>query len=99
MLINLCLPQASSPLRHAAELSNTLLFEKGNRSVVLLYTDGGPDHRLTYLSVQLTLIALWLKHDLDAVIAVRTPPGHSWKNPAERIMSILNLGIYLKYIV
>ncbi|CAB5209769.1 unnamed protein product [Rhizophagus irregularis] len=31
--------------------------------------------------------------DLDLLIAVRTPPGHSWKNPVERIMSILNLGM------
>jgi len=34
-----------------------------------------------------------LKLDLDLLIAVRTPPGHSWKNPVERIMSILNLGM------
>jgi hypothetical protein len=38
------------------------------------------------------LIALFLRLDLDLLIAIRTPPGHSWKNPVERIMSILNLG-------
>jgi hypothetical protein len=27
------------------------------------------------------------------IIAVRTAPHHSWTNPAERIMSILNLGL------
>jgi len=31
--------------------------------------------------------------DLDYLVAARTPPGHSWKNPVERIMSILNLGL------
>ena len=27
------------------------------------------------------------------VVAVRTPPYASWKDPAERIMSILNIGL------
>ena len=64
-----------------------------NKPYLFLYTDGGPDHRVTYVCVQLALIALFLKLDLDLLIAVRTPPGHSWKNPVERIMSILNLGM------
>ena len=59
--------------------------------ILMLYTDGGPDDRVTYLSVQLTLIALFLSRDLDMVVAVRTPPYHSWCNPVERITSILNL--------
>ena len=85
--------QASSPIRHATELCQILKATGQNREVLFLYTDGGPDHRVNYISVQLTLIMLFLELDLDAVIAVRTPPGHSWKNPAERIMSILNLGM------
>ena len=58
-----------------------------------LYTDGGPDHRCTYARVQLSYICLFLALDLDYLVAVRTPPQHSWKNPVERIMSILNLGL------
>ena len=54
---------------------------------------GGPDHRLTYASIQIALINLFLARDLDFLCAVRTPPYHSWKNPAERIMSILNIGL------
>ena len=54
---------------------------------------GGPDHRLTYLSVQLSLIALFLKLDLDFLCVCRTAPFHSWRNPVERIMSLLNLGM------
>ena len=49
--------------------------------------------RLTYLSVQLSLVALFLNLDLDVLIAGRTAPSHSWANPVERIMSIVNLGI------
>lgn len=59
----------------------------------MLYTDGGPDHQLTYISVQLTLIALFLARDLDMLVAVQTPSYHSWCNPVERIMSILNLAL------
>ena len=57
-----------------------------------MYSDGGPDHRVTYGSVQISLINLFLAGDYDMVLACRTPPCNSWKNPAERIMSILNLG-------
>ena len=58
-----------------------------------LYSDGGPDHRLTYVSVQLSLICLFIKLDLDYLCAGRTAPYHSWRNPVERIMSVLNLGL------
>lgn len=41
--------------------------------------------------MQLSLIAIFLAHDLDCLVAVRTPPFNSWKNPAERVMFELNL--------
>ena len=85
--------QASSPLRHAAELHSELITRIGSKSILLLYSHGGPDHRLTYVSVQLSLIALFLNLNLDFLVACRTAPNHSWKNPVERIMSILNLGL------
>ncbi len=85
--------QPSSPRRHMAELKKILQGLAPVKPVLLLYTDGGPDHRLTYLSVQLSLIALWLNLDLDFLCAVRTPPQHSWKNPVERIMSVINLAL------
>ena len=83
--------EASSPLRHMAEFNQILTSCSDDNPVLLLYTDGGPDHRLTYVSVKLSLIALFLERDLDMLCAVRTPPHHSWKNPVERIMSIINL--------
>ena len=45
------------------------------------------------MSVQLSYIALFLTRDLDYLVAVRTPPYNSWKNPAERVMSELNLAL------
>ena len=87
--------EPSSPHRHITELCNVL--RNGNllneKSLLFIYSDGGPDHRITYLSVQLSLIAIFLELDLDFLCAARTAPCHSWRNPAERIMSIINLGL------
>ena len=85
--------QPSSPGRHMAELKEILQRLGPLKPILLLYTDGGPDHRLTYLSVQLSLIFLWLNFDLDFLCAIRTPPQHSCKNPVERIMSIINIAL------
>jgi hypothetical protein len=85
--------QGSSSLRYMTELYDILINTKLDHPFLMLYTDGGPDHRNTFLRVQLTLIAMFVMLDLDYLVAIRTPPGHSWKNPVERIMSILNLGM------
>ena len=85
--------EPSSPSRHCTEVNDILLARNlETKPILFLYSDGGPDHRLTYLSVQLSLIALFLQRDLDFLCACRTAPYHSWCNPVERIMSILNLG-------
>ncbi|WAR22044.1 hypothetical protein MAR_016018 [Mya arenaria] len=91
----------SSPLRHGAELikllrhTNNYSEDEANLSVPILclYTDGGPDHRVTYETVKLSLALLFMQLDLDMIIALRTAPSHSWTNPAERCMSILNLAL------
>jgi len=85
--------EPSSPMHHATELSCILENQVENNHALLVYTDGGPDHRVTYLSVQVALISVFLKFDLDFVCAARTAPCHSWRNPVERIMSTLNLGL------
>lgn len=48
--------EPSSPIRHACELCQVLESVSFSKSVLFVYTDGGPDHRLTYVSVQLSLI-------------------------------------------
>ena len=86
--------EPSSPQRHATELSKILISNDDlHKNVLLLYSDGGPDHRLT---VQISLIALFLKLDLDFLCAARTAPSHSWRNPVECIMSTLNLGLLMR---
>ena len=61
--------------------------------ILFVYSDGGPDHRLTYLSVQVELISRFLKFDLDFLCVARTAPFHSWRNPVECVMPLLNLGL------
>ena len=86
--------EPSSPLRHACELVDLLRSQNVTEKPILCnYTDGGSDHRLTFLSVKLALVCLYLLLDLDYLLAARTAPCHSWRNPVERIMSTLNLGL------
>ena len=87
--------QASSPFRHGTELQD-LMKRRGEMPPILLlymHTDGGCDHCLTYSSVKCALICPFLELDLDMLVAARTAPGHSWANPVERVMSLLNLTI------
>ena len=85
--------QPSSPMRHGAKLNSWLTTQIGDKSIMFLFTDGGPDHRLTHVSTQLSLIALFLNLNLDLLCAARTAPNQSWRNPVERIMSGVNLGL------
>lgn len=39
----------------------------------------------------MSLIVLFKQLKLEFLVACRTAPGHSWANPAERIMSLLNI--------
>ncbi|XP_062607328.1 uncharacterized protein LOC134269121 [Saccostrea cucullata] len=89
----------SSPIRHAAE--SISIFRNSRSSdglfldcpILFIYTDGGPDHRTTFWSVKLAHIATFIALDLDLLIAARTAPFHSYYNPAERCMSLLNLAL------
>ena len=69
--------EPSGPLRHMVDLNDLLMLHLDGNPFLLLYTDGGTDHRLTYVSVKLSLITLFLERDLDMLCAVRTPPHHS----------------------
>ena len=87
--------QPSSPFRHAIELESILQTQENSeiRPILMIYSDGGPDHRVTYHSVKLSLILIFERLGIDLLVAARTAPGNSWANPAERIMSLLNLAL------
>ena len=51
--------EPSSPVRHSSELGNIVDDRMRDKPVLFIYSDGGPDHRVTYISVKLALIALF----------------------------------------
>ena len=53
--------EPSSPMRHATELCSILDMQLDDKKILQVYTDGGPDHRVTYVSVKVALIAVFLK--------------------------------------
>lgn len=61
--------------------------------MLFLYSDGGPDHRTNYKSVQIASVAMFISLDLDMFVAARTGPMLIYCNPAERAMSCLNLAL------
>ena len=88
--------QSSSPLRPAVELTRTLRTCGVNtvrKPVLLLYTDGGPDHRSNFVRVQVSLICLFKLLQLDYLVAARTAPMQSYRNLVESCMSLLNLSL------
>lgn len=85
--------EPSSALRHAAELNSIIASRNLDHPVLVIYTDGGPDHNVTFLKTKLALISLYLSCNFDMLVAVRTAPYHSWKNPCERVNCILNIGL------
>jgi hypothetical protein len=73
--------EPSSAMRHAVETSqNVIGHQKAPiHPIMVMYTDGGTDHRT---------------ESLDILVQMRTPPGWSIPNVAERTMPIINCGLY-----
>ena len=90
-LVNDSVFQESSPFRHAAALVR--LEKESPPSLLAKFTDGGVDQRNTLESVKCASICIFKELNLDMLITARCAPGQSWTNPAERIMSILNIGL------
>ena len=62
--------------------------------IIIIYTDGGPEHRTNFLSVKIAIISLQKSLNCDMVLALRTAPGSSYRNPSERVNCKLNVGLY-----
>lgn len=92
VVVNDSVLQTSSAFRHSTVLAKVLARNPGPK-VLLRFTDGGTDQRNILMSVQCANICLFIELDLDMLVLARCAPGNSWCNPAERIMSILNLGL------
>lgn len=83
--------ETSGPFRHAASLVKIAV--KEDKKILLRFTDGGTDQRNNLESVKCSSICIFRELDLDMLVHARCAPGQSWTNPAERIMSVLNLGL------
>ena len=60
---------------------------------LVLFTDGGGDHNITFLFNQCVLLALFKILDLDILNVVRCAPCQPYINPDERVMSLINNGL------
>ena len=92
-LVNDSVFQISTPFRHAAAITKLLKNKEEMPKILLKYTDGGTDQRNTLESVKCAAICVFRELNLDMLVLARCAPGQSWTNPAERVMSILNLGL------
>jgi hypothetical protein len=91
--------QPSNAARHGTEVRDIMrhLYSTdgviSDKPILLCYTDGGPDHRTTYASVQFASLALFILLDLDMFVTCRTAPSQSYANLAERVNALLNLAL------
>jgi hypothetical protein len=78
---------------HCAQLIDTLRKKGLNPTVLILQTDGGPDHSMKRVMVQLALNATFRELDVDHFVVLRCAPNGSARNKIERSMSVLNLAL------
>ena len=82
VFIKITATEPSSVMRNAAELKETFLkkYDKVEliSPIIVLYTDGGPEHCTNILPVRIAIIVLYhsLNVDMDA-------SGHTYRNPPE----------------
>lgn len=86
--------QPSNAERHAVELLSLMDDVGGIPALVMsMMTNGGADHNCRHLAVQMSWLGVLLISGFDMLVVSRVAPTHSWSNPAERVMSPLNLAM------
>ena len=91
--------EKSDPFRHATELANIFRANYStdeisrDKQILLMYLDGGADHNVNFNSTKISLFSLFLQLDLNMLVALRCCPTQNWVNPAERVISLLNLAL------
>ena len=86
-------PSHSQVFDHCAQLIDCLRRKGLNPTVLVLQTDGGPDHSLKRAATKLACIAMFKELDIDHLAVLRGAPNGSARNKVERSMSVLNLGL------
>ena len=83
----------SNVFDHCAQLIDCIRKKGLNPTVLVLQTDGGPDHSLKRAATKLALIAVFKELDIDHLVVLRGAPNGSARNKVERSMSVLNLAL------
>jgi hypothetical protein len=87
--------QPSTIVRAHTELCQlTIKQKKAVQYVGYMLTDGGPEHNITFVSVKVALMILWLTVEFDELVVCRSCPQNSYTNEVERLMGVLNIGAY-----
>ena len=98
VLLKITAISPSSALRSTREVADVLIAKYGSIEQIppalIMYSDRGPEHGTTFLIIKIEIIALQKFLNLDYILVARTAPGHSYRNPVEKINCILNLGLY-----
>ena len=81
---------ASRIFDHTAQLIDCVKRSSLNPFVLVLQTDGGPDHSIKFASTKNAMIALFMSLDLDHLVVLRGAPNGSAYNKIERAMSPAN---------
>ena len=83
----------SNVFDHCAKLVDIIKKNGWKPTVLVLHTDGGPDHSLKRIAVKFALIAMFKELDLDHLVILRCASNGSACNKVERSMSVLNIGV------
>ena len=79
------------------EIEKSLKLNGGSlKSIVWEHADGGGEHHTGHPSVIVATINFWLRNNdkVDRIVKTRGAPYHSYLHEVEKVMSILNLGLY-----
>ena len=76
-------------LDHTSQLIDALDLDTLTPFVLVLQTDGGPDHSIKFLTTKLASLALFVKLDLDHFLVLCGAPNGSAFNTIERAIMIV----------
>eukprot|EP00956_Cyclotella_meneghiniana_P041453 scaffold227870_cov37-Cyclotella_meneghiniana.AAC.2 len=83
----------STVFDHTAQLIDCLRRLDKRPFVLVLQTDGGPDHSIKFANTKNAMVALFVKLDLDHLVVLRGAPNGSAYNKIERLMSPANFAL------
>lgn len=86
--------QPSTVVRAHTELGEFFHRQMNPNQTIGILLTGGPEHNNTFTSVQVALVLLWRKLNLDVLLVGRSCPQNSWTDNIKRVMSVLNLALY-----